>query len=141
MKNVIDIYAEQFGLRAKEILNSLGGNAAVIIEQAQSSVNVEKVTETGPCADFMGTEIDAETAAQIAHWTIIREIKKRYFSKLTREAALTICNALPDAFGVFSVCEGIDELTYNNLTFAQTWNDAHPASSPIVINGSVYFDN
>lgn len=141
MKKVIDIYAEQFGLEAKELLNSLGGDAAATLEQAQASVNVEKATEAGPCAAFMGTEIDAETAAQLAHWTIIREIKKRYFGKLTREAALTICNALPDAFGVFSVCEGISELTYNNLTFAQAWNDAHPASSPIVINGSVYFGN
>lgn len=141
MKKVIDIYAEQFGLKAKEILNSLGGDAAAILEQAQSSVNVEKVTEAGPCAAFMGTEIDAETAAQLAHWTIIWEIKKRYFGKLTRETALTICNALPDACGVFSVCDGIAELTYNNLTFVQAWNDVHPEAAPIGINGSVYFDN
>ncbi len=70
--------------------------------------------------------LEAVDAARIA---IIHEIKFRFFSEISREKALTICNAIGE-FGTFAIGDDFD-LSFNDRAFADEWNKANPDQATI----------
>lgn len=130
MSDLITTYENTYGSAAKVFLRTLGGKIIREIEEAWN--------EPDP---FVGNPFFASsTPEEDAHNAILRDIRQRYFSGITRDAALAICNALGD-LGEFRVCTSIPDLTYTSGTFMRAWNDSNPEEKPITINASYYFGN
>ena len=68
--------------------------------------------------------ICAAEAADRAYYEIIKEIKRRYFSRLDRAAAVMIYDAIGD-FGELRLVDNCDDLTFNDFAFRCAWEDAH----------------
>lgn len=133
MSDLITTYDNTYGSAAKIFLRTLGGDPDKIIREVEEAWN-----EPDP---FAGNPFLAPNAPEEdAHNAILRDIRQRYFSGITREAALAICNALGD-LGEFHVCASIPALTYTSGTFMSAWNDSNPDEKPITINASYYFGN
>ena len=133
MSDLITTYENTYGSAAKVFLRTLGGDPDKIIREIEAAGN-----EPDP---FAGNPFLAASAPEEdAHNAILRDIRQRYFSAITRDAALAICNALGD-LGEFRVCASIPALTYTSGTFMSAWNDSNPDENPIAINGAAYFSN
>lgn len=71
--------------------------------------------------------------ADNVHFAIINEIKRIYFSELSRDAALTICNSLPDQAQI-TLFSGLQDLTLSVTDFVYDWNKANPGNEAIRYN-------
>lgn len=133
MSNLITTYENTYGCAAKVFLRTLGGDPDKIIREVEAAEN-----EPDP---FAGNSFLASSAPEEdAHNAILRDIRQRYFSGITRDAALGICNALGD-LGEFCICASIPDLTYTSGTFMRAWNASNPGEKPIAINGAAYLSN
>lgn len=133
MNDLITTYENTYGSAAKVFLRTLGGDPDKIIQEIEEAWN-----EPDP---FAGNPLfPSSTAEEDAHNAILRDIRQRYFSGITRDAALAICNALGD-LGEFCICTSIPDLTYTSGTFMRDWNASNPGEKPIAINGAAYFSN
>lgn len=88
-----------------------------------------RIGETAPLADLFGgaPTLTLEDVADAAYWELCKTAEELYFSRLSRDAALIIANALLDS-GTLKLT---DELEFNGCTFAAAWNAAHPDEEQI----------
>lgn len=80
--------------------------------------------------------LTADDLAQDAHWEILKAIRAAFFGRMPRqqaEATLATLSAFPAA--TLTLC---DDLTYNDLTFAADWSEAHP-DEPRLCTDDDYF--
>lgn len=87
-----------------------------------------RIGETVPLADLFGGNpvLTIEDAAEAAYLELVKTAKELYFSRLTRDAALTVANAL--ASGTLKLAE---DLEFNGCTFAAAWSAVHPDEEKI----------
>lgn len=127
MSNLNDLYVAAYGTNARVFLRTLGGDPDKVINDLSA-----RCAEPNPLADMLG--IDPSATAEDAHNAILREIKRIYFSGLSRETALAVANSLSD-LGAISLCTTIPELTFNVWAYADAWSAANPDQRPILPAG------
>lgn len=123
MSNLNDIYTNTHGTSAKAFCFSLGGDPDKVISDLAS-----QCAAPNPLATMLG--VDQFATADDAHNAILCEIKRLYFSRIPRDAALSIANSLPE-LGAISLCSTIPELTFNAWSYADAWSNANPDQPPI----------
>lgn len=124
-------YEEAYGLAEKVILRSIGGDPNAVIEDyCKTKVEADDLLGTlMPNTGAFAPKSDADNV----HFAIIKEIKKIYFSNLSREAALVICNSLPDQAKI-TLFAGLKDLSLSVTDFANEWNKTNPDSEAIRYN-------
>lgn len=120
-------YESKYGIAEKMLLEELGGDLDSVISQyrdAQSPVFDGLFSDYDDCCG--GDDADH------IHNMVTREIEARYFSIVTRDAAVAVCNTLSLVlgFGTIRISTGAD-LEYNAIGFMQAWNDNHPDDEKI----------
>lgn len=125
MSALMDSYEEKYGLAAKVFLRTLGGDPNPIAEE------VDKAYSKPDPFEF---EFGKNTPEDDLYNLILREIIRLYFSKISREEALMVCNVLGD-LGKINPCPSIPELSYSAMSFIDTWNGVNSDQSPIEIGG------
>lgn len=107
----------------RRLLRKLNYDYLSIIDHWES-----RIGETVPLADLYGGNpvLTIEAAAEAAYSDLLRTAKELYFSRLTRDAALTVTNAL--ASGTLKLAE---DLEFNGCTFAAAWSALHPDEEKI----------
>lgn len=124
---IMETYDSIYGIRAKFLLRTLGGDPESIIADTAA-----KCAEPNPLTDILGLAptTDAEIA-EAAHHAIRRAIQTAYFSQLSRSAAAVIVDALGRSeYATISI---FDDMTYNDYSFADAWAEAHPDEPRIQI--------
>lgn len=127
MVNLNDAYVSAYGTNAKVFLRSIGGDPDKIIGDLSA-----QCAEPNPLAAMLGA--DSGATVQDAHNAILREIKRVYFSSLSRASAVAVGNAIGE-LGSISLCSAVPELTFSALTYAGAWNMANPDQEPILAVG------
>lgn len=113
---MLELHPDMWGL--KSLLISLHHDYIPAIDSWEA-----RIGETAPLADLFGgaPTLTLEDVADAAYWELCKTAEEVYFSRLSRDAAVTIANSL--ASGTLKLTE---DLEYNSDTFAAAWNAAHP---------------
>ena len=107
----------------RRLLYALGSDATDIIKDAEALAG----QQNGVMEMFGVPPTTEDDAAEIAYWEIVKRCKALYFAPITRDQAVVIANAIT-ACGVLHLA---DDVEYNDTTFCDAWNDAHPNEEPI----------
>ena len=128
METILEQYQEKYGIAEKYILSEYGGSVEEIIKEYKSTPPWP--FETMLLADFS----DADNI----HNMVLLDIQRRYFLKITRDQAVTICNVLysGNGDGTIKISSRLD-LEYDAHTFMQAWNDSHDESEKIYAPASI----
>lgn len=125
----MDLYAAyhaKYGTNARVFLRTLGGDPDAVIRSL-----IEQCAEPNPLASMLG--VSPDPTEEDAHNAILREIKRLYFSGISRDAAVAVANAI-GSLGSLCLCDTIPELTFSGVSFADTWSYYHPDKEPIIHN-------
>lgn len=139
MTSVSEVYESKFSNRPYVALIMLGGDPKCILADWQNKL--DNPEEMDPSLNEIPLFRDvppltAETAAQYAHWQIIRELERLFFTRLPRETAVAVCNSLyliDDSR--FIISPGAEELVYNSYAFKSAWNKHNPDQPEIILSG------
>lgn len=114
---------------------------------AQMDLSNEYIKIYGECADEVGTptnEIDRafgrgesktlENCLEDCHVQTFQLVETEFFTRLTRESAVAVCNTLFIADSKIEICEGEPDLLLNAENFAYEWNRFHPEEKKITKN-------
>lgn len=116
-------YEAEYGTNASLFLRILGGDPDKIAREVKG-----RLDESNPLEGMFA--IDTQSDQHLVHDAILREIKRIYFSKLSRESAVSVGNAVGE-LGSISLCTTIPELTFNYWEYANAWSKANPDQPPI----------
>lgn len=118
-------YEKKYGIAEKMLLRELGGDLDTVISQYRDA---QSPVFGGLFADF---DCGGDDADHI-HNMVTREIESRYFSLVTRDAAVAVCNTLSIGlgFGTIRISDSTG-LEYNAIGFMQAWNANHPDEEKI----------
>lgn len=135
------LVADRHGLYPHILLKNLGGDPYAIIDRWQQRYNDDPNPMDAETYDAQRHDIHkqmsylfgetpdpglcAAEAADYAYYEIIKEIKRLYFGRLDRAAAVTI-NAAIGPYGHLRLAHGNAELTFNAALFRSAWEAAHP---------------
>jgi hypothetical protein len=130
MYTILKQYQEKYGIAEKYILSEYGGSVEEIIKEYKS--NPPWPFETMLLADFS----DADNI----HNMVLRDIQRRYFQKIPRDRAVSVCNVLfsGNGDGTIKISSRLD-LEYDAHTFMQAWNENNQDQEKIY--APVPFDN
>lgn len=78
-----------------------------------------------------GETATLENCLEDCHIEVFRLVQKEFFTRLTRENAVALCNALFIADSKIEICEGEPDLLLNAENFAHEWNRFHPEEKKI----------
>ena len=78
-----------------------------------------------------GETATLENRLEDCHIEVFRLVQKEFFTRLTRENAVALCNALFIADSKIEICEGEPDLLLNAENFAYEWNRFHPEEKKI----------
>ena len=81
-----------------------------------------------------GETATLEDCLEDCHIEVFRLVQKEFFTRLTREAAVSLCNTLFIADSKIEICEGEPDLLLNAENFAYEWNQFHPEEKKITKN-------
>lgn len=135
------LVADRHGLYPHILLKNLGGDPYAIIDRWQQRYNDDPNPMDAETYDAQRHDIHkqmsrlfgeapdpgicAAEAADCAYYEIIKEIKRLYFGRLDRAAAVTI-NAAIGPYGHLQLAYGNEDLTFNAALFRSAWEAAHP---------------
>lgn len=131
MSALMDSYEKKYGSAEKVFLRSLNGDPDTIAKELAELP--DDLTSLGFDLPFA-----ANSPEDDLHFAILREIQQRYFSDISRERALAVCEVLSD-LGELRPCPSIPDLCYNSFSFMRAWNDANSDQPPIRVNGAEWF--
>lgn len=114
---------ERHHSNARLMLYTLGGDATDIIKDAEALVG----QQNDVMKMFGQPPVTEEDAAESAYWEIVKRCKALYFASIVRDHAVATVNAIT-SFGVLHFADGFE---FNDGTFADAWNEAHPDEEPI----------
>lgn len=129
-KNLREEYESKYGLAAKMVLRQLGGDPDAIIEKYADKIDSKTEGDALFFSSVMTFFKDTCDADNI-HNEILKEIERLYFSSLSRDAAVAICNALIIG-GEISITTAVDGLSYNGCRFMAAWNAENPDKQKIL---------
>lgn len=136
-----DLVIDRHTLLPHLLLRDLGGDPDSIIDRWQQRYNDDPNPMDAETYDAQRSDVNyrmshiweqlndpsicAAEAADCAYYEIIKEIKRLYFGRLDRAAAVTI-NAAIGYYGHLQLVHGDAELTFNAALFRSAWEAAHP---------------
>lgn len=139
--SIHELTTARHGGRPELLLRNLGGDPDSIIKHWQQRYNEHPDPTSPETYDAQRSDVNyrmshiwerlndpsicAAEAADCAYYEIIKEIKRLYFSRLDRAAAVTI-NAAIGPYGHLQLAHGNAELTFNAALFRSAWEAAHP---------------
>ena len=129
-KNLRDEYESKYGLAAKMVLRQLGGDPDAIIEKYADNI-ASKTEEDALLFSSVMTFFKYADDADNIHNEILKEIERLYFSSLSRDTAVAVCNALING-GQISITTAVDGLSYNGYRFMAVWNAENPDKQKIL---------
>nr|DAG17430.1 MAG TPA: hypothetical protein [Caudoviricetes sp.] len=135
-----DLVIDRHTLLPHLLLRDLGGDPDSIIDRWQQRYNDDPNPMDAETYDAQRHDIHkqmsrlfgeapdpgicAAEAADCAYYEIIKEIKRLYFGRLDRAAAVMIYDAIGD-FGELRLVDNCDDLTFNDFAFRCAWEAAH----------------
>ena len=138
--SIHELTTARHGGRPELLLRNLGGDPDTIIAHWQQRYNEHPDPTSAETYDAQRSDVNyrmshvwerltdpsicAAEAADCAYYEIIKEIKRLYFGRLDRAAAVMIYDAIGD-FGELRLVDNCDDLTFNDFAFRCAWEDAH----------------
>lgn len=137
MGKVNDAYDANYGINARVVLRIFGGDPDTIIREREARVG-ETYCDMMHWVDGKPAEIalTADDLAQDAHREIVKAIRAAFFGQMSRQQAegtLATLSAFPAA--TLTLC---NDLTYNDLTFADGWSEAHPDEPRLYVHDEYF---
>ncbi len=139
--SIHELTTARHGGRPELLLRNLGGDPDSIIARWQQRYNEHPDPTSPETYDAQRSDVNyrmshiwerlndpsicAAEAADCAYYEIIKEIKRLYFGRLDRAAAVMIYDAIGD-FGDLRLVDNCDDLTFNDFAFRCAWEAAHP---------------
>lgn len=118
--NVPDIFSERYGLKVKLLLSNYGEDVDAILDEWQKeSDSAEDIPDLlAGCAEKSGMrKLDA---VDCAYYDIADRIKSHFFRNIPKDAVELLFHELYH-YGVISLLDGCEELTWNAYTFRDEW--------------------
>lgn len=138
--SIHELTIARHGGRPELLLRDLGGDPDSIIDRWQQRYNEHPDPTSAETYDAQRSDVNyrmshiwerlnapsicAAEAADCAYYEIVKEIKRLYFGRLDRAAAVMIYDAIGD-FGELRLVDNCDDLTFNDFAFRCAWEDAH----------------
>lgn len=119
---VMDAYESLYGTKDTMLLRGLGGNPEEVFASFEA-----RIGEPNPLIELLGLPpTSVEDFAEGAYHEIRKRIVTLYMRKFSRAEANAIIKALCTPFSGMQTLTILDELDFNNSTFADAWSEAHP---------------